>query len=144
MTDCNATLTTATVGPCRCDLTIGSPDYLNHDPVSLFNEDRGEYEHVTLHTMTCTGKVNAHHSHEDGLEQHLFVDAGGWFRVWRDDWDGATPHVEQLVSEAEVEAAMKAYTGTQTDGWKNTDSSRMLTVLEAAAKARQATEGNNP
>jgi hypothetical protein len=142
MTDCNATLTTATVGPCRCDLTIGSPDYLNHDPVSLFNEDRGEYEHVTLYTMTCkdhpdTGAGEAFNS-TDHRHQHEYGD-------WYDDTPGATPHVDPVpwVTDAEVLAAQAALQFRRPDGFVG--SGWIVTeILEAAAKARQETEGVTP
>jgi hypothetical protein len=132
MTECNSTLGTYTVEPCRCDLTIGSPDYLNHDPVSLFNEDRGEYEHVTLHTLTCDGQSLD--------EAHLSFLGERWY----DDTRGATPHAEP-ESDKRVTGKMlgDAQNAHQKLVGHYMPHDAMKAVLKAALAA-QDTEGNTP
>lgn len=114
MTDCNATLTTATVEPCPNE-GCGAADGVMH-----FWTDGGQ-KHVTLHTMTC---------------KRSRACTDGQHRCWSDDWDGATPHIEPVpwVTDAEVAEAHALLPGQMP--WE------VRIALEAAAKVRQATEGN--
>jgi hypothetical protein len=134
MTDCNATLTTATVEPCPNDcanlcIETKTPGHLI-----------GSNSHVTLYTMTCkdhpdTGAGEAFDS-TDHRHQHEYGE-------WYDDTPGATPHVEPVawVTDAEVEAAVAAWELMQ----ENFDSPHadIRRALEAAAKVRQHT-GETP
>jgi hypothetical protein len=122
MTDCNATLTTATETEGRgVPRGIVPPDgvYRIKDGVIVAN--------VTLYTMTCKRSRGC---------------PTGQHPRWTDDWDGATAHFEPLVTDAEVEAAVVAWELMQ----ENFDSPHadIRRALEAAAKVRQETEGVTP
>jgi hypothetical protein len=121
MTDCNATLTTATVDyPCE------SPGYPSRTE-GVFCDG---VQHVTLHTITCsyddTHSPGAYHFDTNGV-------------CWSDNTPGATPRVEPVawVTDAEVDAAWSATT-------VRIPHQQVREALEAAAKVRQATEGTSP
>jgi hypothetical protein len=124
MTDCNATLTTATVEPCPNE-GCGAADGVMH-----FWTDGGQ-KHVTLHTMTCKRSRGC---------------PTGQHPRWTDDWDGATPHVEPVagVTDAELDAAWDLALASEVLKPAVGKRGGLLPLLQAAAKARQATEGNNP
>jgi hypothetical protein len=112
VTACNATLTTATVDHSCQSPTTSAPTE------GVFCDG---VQHVTLHTMTC---------------KRSRACTDGQHRCWSDDWDGATPHIEPVpwVTDAEVAEAHALLPGQMP--WE------VRIALEAAAKVRQATEGN--
>jgi hypothetical protein len=121
VSECNATLTTATETEGRgVPRGVVPPDgvYRIKDGVIVAN--------VKLHrTMTC---------------KRSRACTDGQHRCWSDDWDGATPHAEPLVSDAEIEAARRAFRESDDRGlsWNHS----VYDAVKAAAKARQNTEGN--
>jgi hypothetical protein len=120
MTACNATVTTATEELCPRD--DPNDRWACFRPASSI-VCNGE-KHVTLHrTMTC---------------KRSRACTDGQHRLWSDDWDGATPHVEPVawVTDAEVAEAHALLPGSLP--------SEVRIALTAAAKTRQNTEGNTP
>jgi hypothetical protein len=133
---CNATLTTATETEGRgVPRGVVPPDgvYRIKDGVIVAN--------VTLHTLTCE------ESHWDHLGRHhafgSMTNPAVPTETWRDGTPGATPHVEPLVSEAEVDAARVAWMLADKITEMNDYALEIMTaVLEATAKARQDNKGN--
>jgi hypothetical protein len=123
MSECNATLTTATVDhPCESPTTSARTEGVFCDGV----------QHVTLHTITCsyddTHSPGAYHFDTNGV-------------CWSDNTPGATPRAEPLVTSSEMSAAKTALRFRLPDGFTGSDWI-VPEMLEAVAKARQATEGN--
>lgn len=132
MSDCTATLTTATVeecphgGGCAC-----GPNPTHPYCVSGL--------HITLYTIKCandhsTPSLHWHKPKSDG--------SADFFTEWADDTPGATPHKPPLVSDAEVEAAEAVFAG---GGWGfdpevTTLRRDLRDALEAAAKVRMEDE----
>ena len=134
---CNATLTTATDGPCpgsREDRGMACP----HAGCIMVD---GEWKHTMLHTLTCSRDA-AHNDRQSlALVDHESYDGAV---VWDDTAEGAKPHEPSLVTDAEVEAALDALigyaanTGPVGQGRFNGSWSEAARLaLEAAAKVRE-------
>jgi hypothetical protein len=126
MSECNATLTTATVDhPCESPTTSARTEGVFCDGV----------QHVTLHTITCsyddTHSPGAYHFDTNGV-------------CWSDNTPGATPRAEPLVTEAEAQAMADVWMARFHYAPGAGDTRLIWKMAKAASKVRRATEGTNP
>jgi len=101
MTHCNARLTTATVEPCPEPFTFMVNDGRTRTICGAAKPGCDGTTHTTTYTLTCDLDNDNHYSFSDGADDHMMPHPeDGYLLCWRDNWKGATPHVETQAGDA--------------------------------------------